>query len=67
MINEYFVKIEMYHNGRSLGTKCFILDAESGKEAVNLVQEQVQKKRDSIFLKPPEIPDDFELLDIHKL
>jgi len=45
----------------------FILDAENGKEAVRLVEEHIQKKLDSNFLKAKPVPDNLELLDIHKL
>ena len=66
-MNEYFVKVKLYRDRRFLGTKCFIFDAESGKEAVHLVQEYVEKKQNSIFINSSKKPDDFELLDIHKL
>ena len=66
-MNEYFVKVKLYHGGRSLGTKYFILDAENGKEAIRLVEEHIQKKQNSNFLIHSEISDDFELLDIHRL
>lgn len=66
-MNEYFVKVELYHEGCSLETKCFILDAENGKEAVHLIKEHIQNKQNSYLIKPSGIPDDFKLLDIRRL
>ena len=60
MMNEYFVKIEPFHEGKSLGVQCFILNAKNGMEAVKETVRIIDKK-----YEPAEITK--ELIDVHRL